>query len=267
MNKAHLTQTRLIMVQCFLTLVLAFSFNNAYAQNHQQDILKANIHKVLQGYSTLSVKALVNQATTVPLQGLEVKKVILKASSRGGNAQATLLINGMRVGYSQTIPRQDSRLVFDLNSWSQNIIGYDLRTIQIEVHGNVVAKMVGIKVKGALGGGHGQGGYSQNVLVNVNQAFYGSQRVSLSQLTAYGPRIDPNQQIEAVTIVARGKGIIHLTGSGHRPASIQVSGQTTQSVRTLSFATVRDLMLRVTATGQKVMIEQIRIKFKRGNGW
>jgi hypothetical protein len=282
MNKAHLTQTRLIMIQCFLTVVLAFSFTDAHAQrnggnghgnqgqggyNNQPQVLKAQIFKQLQGYSKLAVKSLVKNATGARLQGLKVKKVILKASSRRGHAQATLLVNGMRVGYSQTIPTYETRLVFDLNSWSQNVIGQDVRTIQIEINGNVLAKMVGLKVKQNQSGGQGQGGYNQNVVVNVNQAFYGSQRVSLSQLTAYGPNINPNKAIEAVTITARGRGMIQVAGSGHRQGGVQVQGPTTQSIRVFGHTTVRDLMLRITATGQKVVIEQIRIKFKRGNGY
>jgi len=287
MNKAHLTHSRLIMIQCFLAVVLAFSFTDALAQwhggngighhgnqgqgqggyNSQPQVLKAQIFKQLQGYSKLAVKSLVNDATGVRLQGLEVKKVILKASSRMGRAQAVLLINGMRVGYSQTIPTYETRLVFDLNSWSQNVIGQDVRTIQIEINGNVLAKMVALRVEPSHSGSQGQGGYNQNVVVNVNQSFYGSQRVSLSQLTAYGPRIDANKAIEAVTIVARGRGMIHVAGNGQGQGGIQVQGQTTQSIRVFGHTTVRDLMLRIRATGQRVVIEQIRIKFKRGNGY
>jgi len=285
MNKAHLTHSRLIMIQCFLAVVLAFSFTDALAQwhggnggghhgnqgqggyNSQPQVLKAQIFKQLQGYSKLAVKSLVSDATGARLQSLEVKKVILKASSRRGNAQATLLINGMRVGYSQTIPTYETRLVFDLNSWSQNVIGQDVRTIQIEINGNVLAKMVGLRVKPTHSGGQGQGGYNQNVVVKVNQSFYGSQRVSLSQLTAYGPRIDAYKAIEAVTIVARGRGMIHVAGNGQGQGGIQVQGQTTQSIRVFGHTTVGDLMLRIRATGQRVVIEQIRIKFKRGNGY
>jgi hypothetical protein len=226
---------------------------------NQNGVLKAVIHKTTQGTKILNVKQLVKSQNQVRLQGMKVKKVVMKASSRRGNAKATLLINGSPVGYSQTIPMSQTRMVFDLNSYSQNIIGQDVRSIQIEVRGKVTTKMVGIKVAQ-----HGQGGYNDSVSVNVNQTIYGSQRLSLASLLPYGSHVNQNKAIEAITIVASGKGMINVAGAGRGQGGVQVQGPTTQSIRVLGHTTLKNLMLRIRATGRKVVIEQVRIKFKRG---
>jgi hypothetical protein len=158
---------------------------------------------------------------------------------------------------------QATRMVFNLDSYSQNVIGQDINSIQIEVRGNVQTKMVGIKVA-QQGGGNGQGGYNNSVSINVNQTFYGSQRLSLANLVPYGSHVNQNRAIESITIVARGKGIINVAGAGRGQGGIQVQGPTTQSLRVIGHTTLKQLMLRIRATGRKVVIEQVRIKFKGG---
>lgn len=227
---------------------------------NQNGVVKAIVHKVTQGTKVLKVKQLIKSQNRIKLQGLKVKKVIMKASSRRGRGQATLLINGSPVGYSQTVPMGQTRLVFNLGSWSQNIIGQDIRSIQIQVKGNITTKMVGLKL---AQNGHGR--HNQSISINVNQAFYGSQRLSLASLLPYGSQVNQNKQIEAITIVARGRGMINVAGASRAQGSIQVHGPTTQSIRVSGSTSLRNLKLRVRATGNKIVIEQVRIKFKRGH--
>jgi hypothetical protein len=227
---------------------------------NQSGVLKAVIRHSSRGTKIHQVKQLIKSQNQVRLQGMKVQKVIVKASSMRGNAKATLLINGSQVGFSQKIPMAMTHMVFDLNSWSQNIIGHDINSIKIKVSGNVTTQMVGIKVNQS-----GQGGSSDNVSVNINQAIYGSQRLSLASLLPYGSHVNQNKAIESITVVARGKGTIHIAGAGRGQGAIQVQGQTTQSVRVQGHTTLKTLMLRIRATGQKVVIEQVRIKFKRGH--
>jgi hypothetical protein len=236
--------------------------NDGQGGINQNGVVKAHINQTTQGVHVYKVKQLIKSQNQVRLQGMKVKKVIMKASSLRGNAKATLLINGSPAGYSQIIPMYPTRMVFELSSYSQNIIGQDVRSIQIEVRGKVTTKMVAIKV---ATNDHGQGGYNNNVLVDVNQTVYGSQRLSLVNLLPYGTHVDRNKKIEAITIVARGRGIINIAGAGRGQGGVQVQGPTTQSIRLSGHTTLNSLKLRIRATGNKVVIQQVRIKFKRGN--
>ena len=221
--------------------------------------IKARLNQQFFGHTTLKVRKLIKDYTDAQLQGKKIKKVIMKASSLRGRAQATLLINGQPVGYSQTLPQQPTKIVFQLNQWSQNIVGQDIRSIQIQLQGrNMTVKMVGVKV--AQGGAH-QGGMN-SVQIQVQQRFHGPTRVSLSQLMGYGQQINMNKQIEALTIVARGQGSIMVAGAGRGQGGIQVHGPTTQSLSLRgSYATASDLKLRIQGN---IKIESIRIKFKGG---
>lgn len=223
----------------------------------QAQAIKAQIHQQLYGPTTLQVRKLIKQYTGAQLKGKKVKKVIMRASSLRGRAQATLLINGQPVGYSQTLPTQPTKIVFQLPAYGQNVIGQDIRSIQIQLQGrNMTVKMVGIKV---AQGGQGHGGMN-SVQIQVQQRFQGPTRVSLSQLMGYGQQGQMHKQIEALTIVARGQGSIMVAGAGRGQGGIQVHGPTTQSLNLRgSYATASDLKLRIQGN---IKIESIRIKFK-----
>jgi hypothetical protein len=128
------TMCRLFLAQMVLTMLFALPLSNANAQYYgggygqggygqsQPDILRAQINRRVRGQTIIAVKQEVNLATNVRLQGLKALKVIMKASSSQGYGSAQLLINGMRVGYAQTVSRYEDRLVFDLPAYAQNII-------------------------------------------------------------------------------------------------------------------------------------------------
>jgi hypothetical protein len=115
------------------------------AQAQTQEI-KAQINHFSTGPATIKVKQAISQQSGVKLKGLKVKKVILKASSARGRALAQLVINGQKVGYPQKIPMGQTRIVFNLPASAANVIGQDIKSIQIQVKGKVQAKMVAIKV-------------------------------------------------------------------------------------------------------------------------
>jgi hypothetical protein len=90
--------------------------------------LRAVLNQHISAQTILPVRRLIKEQNPgVQLRGKKLQKVILKASSRRGRAQAQLLINGMPVGYSQTIPVQESRLVFQLDNYGPNIMGQDVK--------------------------------------------------------------------------------------------------------------------------------------------
>jgi hypothetical protein len=218
------------------------------------DRIRAVINQHISAPTTLPVRQIIHQATGINLVGLKVDKVIMKASSARGFAQAQLLINGQPVGMSQTIPVMESRLVFDLPNYNRNIIGQDLNTIQIQVNGRSVdVKMIALKLDDRNTG-------MDNVQINVNQRFQGDQRVALSQLLGYNPRVDVNAPIEAITITASGRGNIMVAGAGMGQGGISVMGPTTQSLQIMGYQTsAQDLKLRISGS---LVIESIRIKFK-----
>jgi hypothetical protein len=215
----------------------------------QEQIVRAQVNQQYHGQSILPVRQLIAQ-TGVQLMGQKVESVILRASSARGQARAQLLINGQAVGVAQIIPMQETRLVFNLPRFAQNIIGQDLRTIQIEVNGNVFVNLVGLRLD--------QQGYNQTAQVQVNQRFMSNQRLSLAQVLGHQARIDMQRPIEAITVVAQGHGNIMLAGSGTAQGGIQVQGATTQSVAIHGFASAQDIMMRFSGN---IVIESIRIKF------
>ena len=219
--------------------------------------IKARINQQFYGPTTLKVRRLLKDFTGVQLQGMKIKKVIMKASSLRGRAQATLLINGQPVGYSQILPTQPTRLVFNLPAYGANVVGQDIRSIQIQLQGrNMNVKMVGVRA--VQQGGH-HGGMN-SVQINVGQRFQGSQRVSLQQLVGYGQHINMNKEIEAITIVARGHGNIMMAGAGRGQGGISVQGPTTQSLNLMGqYVTGNQIKLRVSGN---IVIQSIRIKFK-----
>jgi len=227
----------------------------------QAQVLKAVINKQFRGNQTLPIKRLVQDYSGARLQGKKVLKVIVKASSRNGHAKAQLLINGSPVGYEQTIPMNEQRLVFSLPAYGRNVIGQDIRSIQVQVIGNVHVTMVGIKVKKGLGQQGGGQHNQDSVQVQVNRTFRGSERVSLQSLMGHN-RPNGQKQVESVTITAKGRGDIRIAGAGQSQGSMNVNSRYAQgqTVRVSGFATLQDLKLRVNGT---LTIESIRIKFKR----
>lgn len=219
--------------------------------------IRAQLNQQFFGPTTLQVRQILKQHNGPQLMGKKVKKIVLKASSLRGRAQATLLINGQPVGYSQTLPTVPTRLVFDLPAYSANVVGQDIRSIQIQLQGrNMTVKMIAARVV-QQGGAHGG---MDSVQIQVNQRIQGAQRLALSQLMGYGQQAHMHKQIEAVTIVAQGQGSIMAAGAGRGQGGIQVHGPTTQSLNLMGqYVTPAQLKLRIQGN---IVIKSIRIKFK-----
>jgi hypothetical protein len=219
------------------------------------DVLKAQINQQIFGQDVLAVRQLVKQATGVQLKGAKVDKVLLKANSLRGHAQAQLLIDGRPVGFPQTIQAQKQRIVFNLPKYARNVIGQDIQSIKIKIQGKLHVQMVALVLQ--QGRTHGS---TDSVQIQVNQRIQGSQRLALSQLMGYGQQAHMQKQIEAVTIVAQGQGSIMAAGAGRGQGGIQVHGPTTQSLNLMGQSvTPAQLKLRIQGN---IVIKSIRIKFK-----
>lgn len=220
------------------------------------------LHGQFTASTTLRVKQLIaQQYGRGVLQGENLEKVVLVASSARGRAQAQLLINGQTVGWSQTIPMQKTRLVFEVPG-RRNIIGSQVNTIQIKIDGRAVTlnKVVVVTTEGR--GGHHGGGHGQmrNVGVVVNQSFYGSQRVSLSQLIGF-QRVNMNAPIRKLIIEVQGRGNVMVNGGGMRLGSITAFDRYSHGGDTIHVngaASAQDIMMRVSG---QLTIKKITIQY------
>lgn len=224
----------------------------------QSGVLKAQVKQQVYAKEVFSVKQLVKQYTGKRLNGLEVKKVIIKASSTSyyGQATAQLKVNGQLVGFPQYLSQQVTRVAFDIPHYMPKVMGQGLNSIKVVVKGDAFVKMVGLKTKEQSS----PGGYQNAYQFMVNKTFYGSERVSLTELFPYNaPRVDVYSPVEVLTVEAKGAGNVMITGGGRVLGTITVAGRfgTNQTVRVSGVASVKDIKLRVTG---KVTIKSIRMK-------
>jgi hypothetical protein len=223
-----------------------------------QDRLVALMHGQLTQSTTLQVRKLIAQQNGQGvLMGKNLDKVVLVASSARGRAQATLLINGMPVGYSQTIPTHKQRLVFNLQG-RRNIIGQKVKSVEIQIQGRAVT-LNRVATIFKQGGGHHGGGYNRSVRVNVNQNFFGSQLVKLTQLIA-NPRINMNAPVKKLIIDVAGHGNVMINGAGMRLGSIIAGGgygSLGESVHVNGAASANDIMMRISG---RVTIKSITVE-------
>jgi len=241
----------------FLQSVEAIKTNNQSPGN--ADTLVAKLYGQQTGATTLQVKKLINEQNgPASLKGKNVEKVILVASSRRGSAQATLLIDGRAVGYSQTIPQGKTRLVFNLPG-RRNVIGNQINKIQIQIDGRAVTlNKVAVKIKQTAG--HQGPGMNQAVTINVNRQFLGSQRMSLTQLIGR-PRVDMNAPVKKLVIDVAGHGNIMVNATGGRIGSIIAAGRYGSAFETIHVdgsASINQMMLRISG---RVTIKSVKVVF------
>ena len=224
------------------------------------DRFVARLHGQFTASTTLQVRKLIaEQNGRGVLMGKNVDKVVLAASSARGRAQATLLINGQAVGWSQTIPTQRTRLVFELNG-RRNIIGEQVRSIELQINGRAVTLFrvaVVTKQRGHHGGGHGG---MNSVGIHVNRSFYGSQRVQLASLIGF-QRVNMHSPIRKLLIKVQGQGNVMVNGRGMRLGSVSALGgysTNNQTIHVNGAASVNDIMMRVSGN---LIIKNITIQY------
>lgn len=265
------TMCRLFLFQMLLTMLFALPMTSAHAQRHgggqygggyggqqtQAQTLQAQLRLHTRGHAQIAVMQEVRMATGVSLQGKKLLKVIVKASSMQGHASAQLLIDGMRVGYSKTISRYEDRIVFDVPRYGQNIIGRDIRSVQIALQGNIQTKMVALKVQGSYMGG---GQVPRVISMSTYERVRGSQRLSLEQLVGYNRALQ-GQLIQEVTIQAQGQGSIIAVARGQQLGSISVGSRSgMQTIRLYGDVVASDILLRMTGN---MTVTSVQVKVAR----
>lgn len=241
-----------------VTAYLKPAYSSYPPRGAQAQALKAQVNQQVYGQEVFPVKKLVKDSTGVSLRGMEVKKVLIKASKSSyyGQASAQLEVNGQLVGFPQYFSKEMTKFVFEIPSYMPKVFGQGLRSVKLVVRGDAFVKMVGLKTKGQAQGG----GYQQAYQFMVNKSFYRSERVSLVELFPYNaPRMDYYAPVEVLTVEAVGSGNIMVTGGGQVLETIAVAGSygTSRSIRVAGLASVNDIKLRVTG---RVTIKSIRIK-------
>lgn len=225
----------------------------------QSQVLRAQLNQYVYGQETLPVKKLISESTGARLAGMKVQSVVLKASSTARHRLATayLMVNNQPVGAPQNLQKgAGSRYVFDLPVYAQNIIGQDIKSLQVVVRGDAHVQMLGLKT------GESYGTPSTiPVQAHVNRSFRGSEKVSLEELLYHAPGARTYAPIEAITVVAKGAGNIMLTKRAQVLGSMNFGsfGSKQQAVRLSGNTKISDVELLVSG---RITIESIRIKFK-----
>tara|TARA_B100001971_G_C18268046_1_gene596799 strand:+ start:249347 stop:250543 length:1197 start_codon:yes stop_codon:yes gene_type:complete len=229
--------------------------------NGQNDRLVALLHGQFTASTTLKVRKLIaEQNGRGVLQGKNVKKVVLVASSARGRAQAQLLINGQPVGWSQTIPTYKTRLVFELNG-RRNVVGNQIQSIELKINGRAVTlNRIAVVTNNSQGGHHGGGQHPrQSVGVQVNRSFLGSQNVSLQSLIGY-QRVNMHAPVRKLIIDVAGHGNVMVNGAGMRLGSVSSLGRisTSETVHVNGAASIAQISMRVAG---RLTIKSITIQY------
>lgn len=230
-------------------------------QYQQVETIKAHINQHFRGFNILPVRKTLKQYTGIQQKGKKLKKIVIKASSMRGFAQAQLLINGQAVGYPQTIPMYTEKLVFQVANqmYGPSILGQDIGKVQIELKGNVTVKMVAMKVK------QNQFGHMSKTF-QVHQTLRGEQRIRLAQLI--GPQIRnlAHKQVKSIVLTvssARGHGSVIVAGGGQVLANfIAPMYQTSQLIRLPWGASLQSLKIR---TRGMITIKSVKVNLQQNN--
>lgn len=139
--------------------------------------LKAQLNERLTGQNTLKIKQILNIGQR--FRGATLKKVILVAQTDRGRGKATLMINGYHVQQEQ-VGMYKSRITFFPNP-NENIIGQEVRTIQIKLKGKFdVTKVVAVLEKKQQG--HPDNSGQRQIAKRVNMSVYANSMLSLSNI-------------------------------------------------------------------------------------
>lgn len=115
---------------------------------HNPHVIGARVDIRTTGIEEVGViRAIKRENPQARLHGKKVAAVVLNASSARGRARAQLMINNRAVGVIQMIPMSAQRLVFRLSPRQRNTIGEDIRSIRLEIKGNVKIDRLALRLQ------------------------------------------------------------------------------------------------------------------------
>jgi len=229
-------------------------------QNQNQKIrLKKNIDRYMVGENVLKIRQLLGM--NKQYNGHQVKKVILFAASDSGRAKAQLMVNGMPAAQRQIIGQYSEKLIFKVDQ-SQNVLGQDIRKLQIRLKGRIdVEKVVAVLVKPQ------RGGRTIEVVEEIYQSFRGNDYVSLdSKLARHDGKKLLSVKVRGES--RRGNGTVSLVVNGEvqgRPMRLsEYSDEVVLNLEAYKPSVLgRDIYSVELETTGKVFIEDAVIKLKQ----
>jgi hypothetical protein len=211
--------------------------------------------------------------TRARIQGKEIKKIVIEASSEQGNGQARLLVNGQSSAEgAQTLPRPVTKVAYKLDSFA-NTVGRSLRTLELEMKGRIYVEKVIFHVVEAQrppGPGPGNPGQPQIEVVRqqLNETIQGEGGLNLGRVFNLTER--QGQALARVTILAR-------SARGQAQAQLLVNDQTSAQAQLIGMSSTRITFetngmrlgqqiqsLRLQVRGNAV-IEEVSLEFENRN--
>lgn len=172
------------------------------------ELIFQRVGQQFQGQNILPLRQILNLGPEY--RGRRVEKVILRASTAFGFGQATVLVNGAPVTYSQQVGTYMGDYIFMLPPHADEF-GAEIQSLQIELRGNFFVDGVGVRVSR---GGAGPGFPTQEV-IQINQQFVGASRLALANYVNLdrfnGMRLN-RVIIRAVTRAGRGDATLCTLG-------------------------------------------------------
>lgn len=199
-------------------------------------------------------------------RGKDLQYVEFTASSMAGRGQAILQVNGQNMGLPQIIGPFADTVRFDLSTRGSNVLGQDIRSIQIRIVGNV---QVSHLAAGVLSQNRNPAPpplprLPQTVTVDPNVVVTGNQTFSLTQMLSDARHND--RRVQSITVQGRsrnGVGRVRVCESlGFRTDCRGVQNLGTAQTTTTHYlggARLRDLNLE--AQGQ-LMIQRVTVQFE-----
>lgn len=192
-------------------------FAGGFTSVAQADIQNSNdyfsryIGQRYQGDNVLQVRQLLG-LNGREFDGRRVEYIALRASTAAGRGQAWLMINDTNVGYSQVVGQRPSDYFFYPDS-NRNVLGQDIRGIQIGMRGNFDVESIAVKLSPGYGNGR------DYIEVQVNQRYQGRNALPLRQMLGIGGRFR-GSEVEYIVMTAS-------TDAGRGDAQLLVDGYTT----------------------------------------
>jgi len=198
--------------------------------------------------------------TRARLQGQELKRVVIFASSEMGNGQARLLVNGqISAEGAQTLPRPITKFAFRLDPFA-NIPGRSLRTLELEMKGRIYVEKVVFHVAEAQrppGPGPVNPGQPQIEVVRqqLNETIQGEGGLHLFRLFNLGAERQ-GQALRRVTVLARSQ-------RGQAQAQLHINDQSSAQAQFIGVTSTR---LTFETNGMRIgqQIQGLRLQV-RGN--
>jgi hypothetical protein len=184
--------------------------------------LREQINRNFRGQNKLKVRQILGMNASY--RGMTLKKVIIVGSTAAGRGKATLMINGYEVDQTQ-VPTYEQRNVL-LPNPNENIIGEEVRTVQIKLKGNFhVSKLIAVLEDNGFDNGHSP--RVQILSQPVQQNFRNQSKLAVRNLLNMGQQFRGDKLTKVILKAesAHGRGQAKLLINGSQVGRSQTIGK------------------------------------------